>query len=66
MMAVEFEFSLQGDGVTIAVIKLAEVKTIFEEFGLRLAALKTNPHIRNFLEKLLELERTIKSVVELL
>lgn len=66
MMAVEFEFSPQADGDTVAVTKLPELITTFSEFGLRLAALKTNPHIRNFLEKALDLERTIKSVGELL
>ena len=39
---------------------------IFGEYALRVAALKTNPHVRNFLEKLLELEKTIKTVSELL
>ena len=46
--------------------RLPELISLFEEYHLRAGVLKTNPHIRNFLEKLLELEKTIKSVVELL
>jgi len=38
---------------------------MFEEFSLRVSVLKTNPHIRTFYEKLLEIEKIIKSVVEL-
>lgn len=66
MMAVEFEFQLQADGETVALTRLPEVIAVFAEFALRVGALKTNPHIRNFLEKLLELEKTIKGVGELL
>jgi dynein heavy chain len=39
---------------------------MFEEFYLRVSVLKTNPNIRNFFEKLLEVERIIKNVVELI
>lgn len=39
---------------------------MFEEFFLRVSVLKTNPHIRNFYEKLLEIEKIIKNVVELI
>lgn len=39
---------------------------MFEEFSLRVSVLKTNPHIRTFYEKLLEIEKIIKSVVELI
>jgi len=63
--AAEFEFQVQADGETLAVSRLPELTALFEEFYLRAGVLKTNPHIRNFLEKLLELEKTIKSVVEL-
>lgn len=38
---------------------------MFEEFFLRASVLKTNPHIRNFLDKLIEIEKIIKNVVEL-
>lgn len=38
---------------------------MFEEFYLRVSVLKTNPNIRNFVDKLLEVERIIKNVVEL-
>ena len=38
---------------------------MFEEFFLRASVLKTNPHIRNFLDKLIEIEKIMKNVVEL-
>jgi hypothetical protein len=38
---------------------------MFEDFFLRVSVLKTNPNIKNFFDKLLEVERIIKSVVEL-
>jgi len=38
---------------------------MFEEFFLRASVLKTNPHINNFREKLLEIEKIIKNVIEL-
>lgn len=66
MAAVAFEFQVQPDGETVAVTRLPELTTLFEELYLRAGVLKTNPHIRNFLEKLLELEKTLKSVVDLI
>jgi hypothetical protein len=39
---------------------------MFEEFYLRASVLKTNPHIKNFFEKLLEVEKIIKAVVEII
>jgi hypothetical protein len=47
-------------------MKLTEMTAQFEEFYLRVGVLKTNPHIRNFIEKVQELERVIKTVVDLL
>jgi len=66
MVALEFEFQVQADGETVSVTRLPELISRFEEFYLRVGVLKTNPHIRNFLEKVLELEKTLKSVVELI
>jgi len=39
---------------------------MFEEFFLRASVLKTNPHIKNFFEKLQEIEKIIKVVVEII
>jgi dynein heavy chain len=66
MSAVEFTFQVQSDGETVTVTRLPELLSAFEEFQLRVGVLKTNPHIRTHLEPLLALEKTIKSVVELL
>ena len=65
MRAVEFEFQIQFDSETVVIIKLPDVILMFEEFFLRASVLKTNPHIRNFLDKLIEIEKIIKNVVEL-
>ena len=39
---------------------------IFEEFYLRVSVLKTNPHIKNFFDRLLEIEKVIKIVVDII
>jgi hypothetical protein len=46
--------------------RLADLIQCFEEFYLRVSVLKTNPFIKNFFEKVLEIEKIIKNVVELL
>lgn len=66
MRAVEFQFQIQSDGETIVVLKLPDLIAMFEEFFLRASVLKTNPHIKNFFEKLQEIEKIIKVVVEIL
>ena len=66
MRAVEFDFQLQTDGETIVITRLPDLITMFEEFFLRASVLKTNPHIRSFFERLLEIEKIIKNVVELI
>lgn len=66
MRAVEFEFQLQTDGETIVITRLPDLITMFEEFFLRASVLKTNPHIRSFFDRLLEIEKIIKAVVELI
>jgi hypothetical protein len=47
-------------------MKLPDLIAMFEEFFLRASVLKTNPHIKNFFEKLLEVEKIIKVVVEII
>ena len=66
MRAVEFEFQVQSDGETVVITKLPDLISMFEEFHLRVSVLKTNPHIANFYDKLLDLEKIIKNVVELI
>lgn len=60
----EFEFEFLPDGVTSIIIHLPELISMFEDFYLRIGVLKTNPSIRNFVDKLIELEKIIKSVVD--
>lgn len=66
MKSAEFEFEYTQDGNTTIIAKLADVIAMFEEFYLRASVLKTNPNIKNFFDKLLEVERIIKNVVELI
>jgi dynein heavy chain len=46
--------------------KLPDLIAIFEELFLRVSVLKTNPFIRNFFEKVIEIEKIIKSAVEII
>lgn len=61
-----------GEGIdpdlerVVVVTRLPELIIMFEEFFLRASVLKTNPNIRNFFEKLLDVEKIIKNVVELI
>lgn len=66
MRAVEFEFEFAQDGTTIIVTKLTELVGMYEEFYLRISVLKSNPNIKSFYEKLLDIERLIKNVTELI
>jgi len=66
MKAVEFELQLQSDGETIIVMKLPDLIGMFEEFFLRASVLKTNPHIRSFWERVIEIEKIIRNVVDLI
>lgn len=66
MRTVEFEFEFAQDGTTIIVTKLTELVGMFEEYSLRISVLKSNPNIGSFREKLVEIERVIKSVTELI
>lgn len=66
MKAVEFDLALQSDGETLAVMKLPDLIAMFEEFFLRASVLKTNPHIRSFWDRVSDIEKIIKSVVELI
>lgn len=38
---------------------------MFEEYFLRIGVLKTNPNVKNLIDRLLEIERIIKNVLEL-
>ena len=66
MKAVEFEFEVGPDGFTKLCKRIGDINYKFDEFFLRVNVLKTNPHMKNFYDKLIELERTIKGVQEIL
>jgi hypothetical protein len=61
-----------GEGIdpdlerVVVVTRLPELIITFEEYLLRASVLKTNPHITTFLIKLLDIEKIIKNVVELI
>ena len=66
MRHVEFEFETAPDNETKLCKAIPDINSLFEEFHLRVNVLRTNPHMKNFFEKLLEIEKTVKSVIELL
>lgn len=61
-----FDFEMASDGTTPISKGIPLLITQFEEFLLRINTLKTNPHIKNFFDKLLEIERTVKGSIEVL
>ena len=46
--------------------QMQNVQSIFEEFNLRINVLRTNPHIKNFFDRLIEIEKTVKAVLEIM
>lgn len=66
MKHVEFEFELAPDGETRLCRQMQNVQSIFEEFNLRINVLRTNPHIKNFFDRLIEIEKTVKAVLEIM
>ena len=66
MRAGEFDFEMAPDGITQLCKGIPDVNSRFEEFFLRVNVLKTNPHMKNFFDKLIEIEKTVKMVLEIL
>lgn len=66
MKATEFALTNFKDSDTLIVQRLPEVLAIFDEYTMRVSVLRTNPFVKNFYDKMLELERTVKGVVEIL
>lgn len=64
--AVEFEFEYAPDQVTQLCKAIPTIMSQFEEFYLRVNVLKTNPHMKNFFDRLLEIEKVIKGVLEIM
>ncbi len=62
----EFDFESAPDNETKLCRGIADINSLFEEFNLRVNVLRTNPHMKNFFEKLYEIEKTVKSVIEIL
>jgi len=66
MTGVEFECEYAKDGVTTVVRNLPEHVAKFDELSLRISVLKTNPKVSYVREKISDIDKTIKSVVELI
>ena len=62
MKGVEFEFETAPDNETKLCKGIPDITSRFEEFFLRVNVLKTNPHMKNFVEKLHEIEKTVRNV----
>ena len=66
VLNVVFEFE-NGPCAEVKIIKqFEELLFKFEEFQVRVQLLKMNPYIKNFFEKLIEIEKMIKQTLELL
>jgi hypothetical protein len=61
----EFTLVNHKNSVTLVVLKLPEVQQFFEEFQTRLNILKSNPFMKNFYEKMHEIDRIIKLVIDI-
>ena len=66
MKHVDFEFESAPDNETKLCKGIHDIESLFEEFHLRTNVLRTNPHMKNFYEKLHEIEKIIKNVIEIL
>lgn len=66
VLNVVFEFE-NGPSAEVKIVKqFEELLFKFEEFQVRVQLLKMNPYIKNFFEKLIEIEKMIKQTLELL
>ena len=63
MKSVEFEFEMAPDNETKLFKNISDINTRFEEFQLRVNVLKTNPHMKNFYDKLTDIDKTITNVL---
>ena len=66
MRTVEFSFDQGPDRYTRVVKKLSDVLFAFEEFNLRVSVLKTNPHMKNFYDKLQEIDKISRIVSDII
>lgn len=66
MKTVQFEFEYTKDGQTTIVTKLPEYVVTFEELSLRVSVLRTNPKVVHVKDRLGEIDKTIKSAIELI
>jgi hypothetical protein len=61
---VKFEFQNVSD--TKVIKRIDRLVSLLSELMLRTQVLKMNPYMKNFLEKLLEIEKQGKQVIEIL
>lgn len=46
--------------------KLGDILATFDELNLRVSVLKTNPHMKNFYDKLTEIEKIVRVVTDII
>ena len=63
---VEFELAPSRDRESHVLLGVDRLSVLFDEYLVKLAALKTNPYIKQFLEKTVYIERCITAVSEIL
>ena len=62
-----FTFALLRENEdTIVIVKIPELISSFEEYEMRINVLKTNPYVKNFIDKAMELDKIISCVLEFL
>ena len=50
---------------TCVLIGLYEIIALLEEYQMKMSVLRTSPYVKNFFERLIELSKTIKLVLEI-
>ena len=66
MKSCEFKFDTTQDGLNLYITNIQQVINLYEELYLRIMVLKTNPNIKNFVEKVMEIEKIIRTAVDLI
>ena len=64
--SIEFELEPSREQKSHVLLGVDRINILFEEYLVKLAALKTNPYIKQFLDKTVYIERCITAVSEIL
>ena len=62
----EYKLELFQHTKTYIILEIDELNSNLEEYLLKMTALKTNPYVKNFIDRVVYLERAIITVIEML